>query len=67
MLETDHPSRRIIRRDLDHPSSINTGRTMRRTIGVSCDSSRVCFIVDEFSGRISEKAGLKGLRIRSVL
>ena len=25
----------------DHPSSINTGRTMRRTIGVSCDSSRV--------------------------
>ena len=25
----------------DHPSSINMGRTMRRTIGVSCDSSRV--------------------------
>ena len=38
--------RRIIRPDgssveKDHPSSINTGRTMRRTIGVSCDSSRV--------------------------
>ena len=38
--------RRIIRRDgssveTDHPSSINTGRTMRRTIGVSCDLSRV--------------------------
>ena len=27
----------------DHPSSINTGRTMRRTIGVSCDSSRVFY------------------------
>ena len=25
----------------DHPSSINTGRTMRRTIGVSIESSRV--------------------------
>ena len=25
----------------DHPSSINTGRTMRRTIGVSCDSSSI--------------------------
>ena len=25
----------------DHPSSINTGRTMRRTIGVSWDSFRV--------------------------
>ena len=25
----------------DHPSSINTGRTIRRTIGGSCDSSRV--------------------------
>ena len=24
----------------DHPSSINTGRTMRQTIGVPCDSSR---------------------------
>ena len=24
----------------DHPSSINTERTMRRTIGVPCDSSR---------------------------
>ena len=38
--------RRIIRPDgssveKDHPSSLNTGRTMRRTIGVSCDSSRV--------------------------
>ena len=38
--------RRIIRPDgssveKDHPSSIFTGRTMRRTIGVSCDSSRV--------------------------
>ena len=38
--------RRIIRLDgssveKDHPSSINTGRTVRRTIGVSCDSSRV--------------------------
>ena len=25
----------------DHPSSINTGRTVRRTISVSCDSSHV--------------------------
>ena len=38
--------RRIIRPDgssaeKDHPSSINTGRTMRQTIGVSCDSSPV--------------------------
>ena len=33
ILETDHPSRRIIH--------LNTGRTMRRTISVSCDSSRV--------------------------
>ena len=24
----------------DHPSSINTGRTMRRTIGVSCDGKQ---------------------------
>ena len=24
----------------DHPSGINTGRTMRRTFGVPCDSSR---------------------------
>ena len=24
----------------DHPSSINTGRTTRRIIGVPCDSSR---------------------------
>ena len=31
----------------DHPSSINTGRTMRRIIGVPCDSSRfyIVFIV----------------------
>ena len=32
----------------DHPSSINTGRTMRRTIGVPCGSSRfyTVFIVN---------------------
>ena len=35
----------------DHPSSINMGRTMRRTIGVSIDSSHVytVFIVIENS------------------
>ena len=43
--------RRIIRPDgssvdKDHPSSINTGRTRRRTIGVSSDSSRI------YSGRV---------------
>ena len=39
ILETDDPSRRIIREE-GSSSSINTGRTMRRTIGVPCGSYR---------------------------
>ena len=41
ILETDliHPDGSSVEKD--HPSSINTGRTVRRTISVSCDSSRV--------------------------
>ena len=47
----------------DHPSSINSGRTMRRTIGVSCDSSRVFYLtsfLDGFPRKEDEKCSFGG-------